>query len=102
MPLAHPRRDDPPIRRHFGEIGPFGKRLARGCGVTHSQICMVCGRAVGLDNAHKMAGGVARILGLPDRERLELAAEITGHPGNVVRGRLGNPTRAARLPGAAY
>jgi hypothetical protein len=62
---------------------------------------MVCGRAVGLDDAHEIAGGVARILGLPDREGLEPAAEIAGHPGNVVRGRPGNPTRSARLPGAA-
>ena len=58
-------------------------------------------RAVGFGNTHKVAGGIARILGLSDREGLELAAEITGHPGNILRGRLGNPTQAARLPGAA-
>ena len=58
-------------------------------------------RNVGADNARKIARGMANILGLSDRELLELLAEIMGHPGNIVRGWLGNPTRAARLPGAA-
>jgi hypothetical protein len=77
-----------------------GKRLAKRCGVSHSQIYIARKRNVGPDNARKIARGMANILGLSERERLELAAEIMGHPGDVVRAWCGDPTEAARLLGA--
>ena len=101
MPLTQPKRDNPLMRRYFDEIGLPGERLAERCGVSYSQVYMARTRNVGADNARKIARGMANILGLSDRELLELLAEIMGHPGNTVRGRRGNPTRAARLPGAA-
>ena len=45
----------------------------------------------------RSARGMASILGLSERERLELAAEIMGHPGDLVRAWFGDPTEAARL-----
>lgn len=97
MPLTQPKRDNPLMRRYFREIGLSGKRLAENCGVSHSQVYMARKRNVGTDNAGKISRGVAGILDLSEKERLELAAEIVGHPGDIVRGWIGDPTRAARL-----
>jgi len=97
VPLTQPERDNPLMRRYFREIGLPGKRLARRWGVSHSQIYMARKRNVGSDNARKIARGVANILGLSERERLELAAEIMGHPGDVVRAYLGSQADAVRI-----
>lgn len=97
MPLTQPERDNPLMRRYFREIGLPGARLARRCGVSHSQIYMARKRNVGADNAEKISRRVASILGLSQRERLELKAEIMGHPGELVRAYFGTPKDAARL-----
>jgi hypothetical protein len=76
MPLTQPERDNPLMRRYFDEIGLPGKRLAQRCGVSHSQIYIARTRNVGADNARKIARGMGSMLGLSDRERPGLAAEI--------------------------
>ena len=70
MPLTQPERDNPLMRRYYREIGLPGQRLARRCGVSHSQIYMARKRNVGADNARKISRGMASILGLSERERL--------------------------------
>ncbi len=102
MPLTQPKRDNPLMRRYFREIGYSGMRLAKRCRVSHSQIYMARKRTVGADNARKISRGVASILGLSEKERLELASEIMGHPGDLVRGWIGDPTRAERLLGVTW
>jgi hypothetical protein len=97
MPLTQPERDNPLMRRYFREIGLPGQQLAKRCGVSHSQIYMARKRNVGANNARKIARGVARILGLSDGERLELAAGIMGHPGEMVRAYLGSQADAMRF-----
>jgi transcriptional regulator with XRE-family HTH domain len=99
MPLTQPERDNPLMRRYFQQINLPGAQLARRCGVAHSQIYMARRRNVGPDNAEKISGGIARILGLPEGERLRLKAEIMGHPDNLVRAWLGDSRDAARLLG---
>ena len=99
MPLQQPKRHNPLMRRYFREIGLPGKRLAKRCGVSHSQIYMARKRNVGADNAEKIGRGVASLLGLSEEERLELKAEIMGRPGEPVRAWFGNPEKAARLLG---
>ena len=96
MPLEQPKRDNPLMRRYFREIDLPGKRLARRCGVSHSQIYMARTRNVGTDNAEKISRGVASILGLPENARLRLKAEIMGHPENLVRAYLGDGHTAAK------
>lgn len=83
--------------RYFRLINLPGARLARRCGVSHSQIYMARTRNVGADNAEKISRGVARILGLSEEERLRLKAEIMGHPGELVRAYLGDSKKATRL-----
>lgn len=101
MPLTQPERDNPLMRRYFQEINLPGKRLARLCGVSHSQIYMARARNVGPDNAEKISGGVGRILGLSEDNRLRLKAEIMGHPENLVRAYLGDGVDAAEKLGEA-
>jgi hypothetical protein len=95
MPLTQPKRDNPLMRRYFQEINMPGARLARRCGVSHSQIYMARTRNVGSDNAEKISRGIANILGLSADERLRLKAEIMGHPDNLVRAYLGEGLEAA-------
>ena len=83
--------------RYFREINLPGKRLAKRCGVSHSQIYMARNRNVGSDNAEKISRGVASILRLSEMDRLELKAEIMGHPGNLLRAQLGNDAEVSRL-----
>jgi len=45
------------MRRYFQEINMPGARLARRCGVSHSQIYMARTRNVGADNAEKISRG---------------------------------------------
>ena len=97
MPLQQPKRHNPLMRRYFQEINLPGARLARRCGVSHSQIYMARKRNVGADNAEKISRGITNILGLSEKERLRLKAEIMGHPGELVRAYLGNAQKAARL-----
>jgi hypothetical protein len=97
MSLAQPKRDNPLMNRYFREINLPGQRLAKRCGVSHSQIYMARKRNVGLDNAEKISRSVANILGLSERDRLELKAEIMGHPGDLLRAWLGGPARVSRL-----
>ena len=97
MPLTQPKRDNPLMNRYFREINLSGARLARRCGVSHSQIYMARTRNVGSDNAEKISRGMANILGLSERERLDLKAEIMGYPGNLLRAQLGNDTEVSRL-----
>ncbi len=97
MPLTQPGRHNPLMRRYFQEIGLPGARLARRCGVSHSQVYMARKRNVGADNAEKISRGVASILGLSEEERLRLKAETMGHPGELVRAYLGDSRKTARL-----
>jgi hypothetical protein len=97
MPLTQPERDNPLMRRYFQQINMPGKRLARRCGVSHSQIYMARKRNVGADNAEKISQGMATILRFSEEERLLLKAEIMGHPGNLVKAWFGDVSRAARL-----
>jgi transcriptional regulator with XRE-family HTH domain len=97
MPLTQPERDNPLMNRYFREINLPGQQLAKRCGVSHSQIYMARNRNVGFDNAEKISRSVANILRLSERDRLELKAEIMGHPGDLLRARLGGPTRVSRL-----
>src|SRR5215218_7804272 len=99
VPLTQPERENPLIRSYFDEIGLPGKRLAERCGVSHSQMYMARKSNVGSDNARKIARGVASILGLSERERLELAAEIVSHPGELVRTYLGSQAEAMSILG---
>jgi hypothetical protein len=99
MPLTQPERDNPLMRRYFREIGLPGQRLAKRCGVSHSQMYMARRRNVGADNAEKISRGVANILGLPAEARLRLKAEIMGHPENLVRAWLGDSKVAAKKLG---
>ena len=92
-----PERDNPLMRRYFREVGLPGKQLAKRCGVAYSQIYMAHTHNVGADNAQKISRTVALILGLSERDRLELKAEITGRPGDFVCAWFGNPTTAAHL-----
>jgi transcriptional regulator with XRE-family HTH domain len=85
------------MRRYFQQINLPGKQLAKRCGVSHSQIYMARRRNVGADNAEKISGGMARILGLSEEERLELKAEIMGHPGDLLRAWFGGEVMAARM-----
>jgi transcriptional regulator with XRE-family HTH domain len=82
---------------YFRLVNLPGKRLAKRCGVSHSQIYMARTRNVGADNAEKISHGVASILALSETERLELKAEIMGHPGDLLRAYLGGPRKASRL-----
>lgn len=77
------------MKRYFREIGLSGPRLAKRCGVSHSQSYMARTRNVGPDNAEKISRGVANILGLSEKDRLLLKAEIMGHPDNLVCAYLG-------------
>ncbi len=97
MPLMQPERHNPLMRRYFREIDMPGARLARRCGVSHSQVYMARKRNVGADNAEKISRGVANILGLSSEDRLRLKAEIMGHPGELVRAYLGDTKKAERL-----
>jgi hypothetical protein len=97
MPLTQPERDNPLMRRYFREVGLPGKQLAKRCGVAYSQIYMARTHNVGADNAQKISRTIALILGLSERDRLELKAEIMGRPGEFVRAWFGNPTTAAHL-----
>ncbi|CAN5898775.1 hypothetical protein BH23ACT11_BH23ACT11_18060 [soil metagenome] len=97
MSLTQPRRDNPLMNGYFREVGLPGKRLAKRCGVSHSQIYMARKRNVGPDNAERISRGVANILGLAEENRLRLKAEIMGHPGNLLRAWLGNVADVARL-----
>jgi hypothetical protein len=99
MPLTQPQRDNPLMRRYFREIGLPGQRLAKRCGVSHSQIYMARRRNVGADNAEKISRGMANILSLSAEERLRLKAEIMGHPNNLVRAWLGDSKDAAKKLG---
>jgi hypothetical protein len=54
------------MRPYFRELGLPGKVLVRKRGGSHSQIYMSRDRNAGSDNAHKIARGVANILGLSD------------------------------------
>jgi hypothetical protein len=87
------------MRSYFDDIGLPGKRLAERCKVSHSQIYMARKRNVGPDNARKIASGMASILGLSEREGLELAAGIMGHPGDLVRVHLGSQPEAKSILG---
>lgn len=80
MPITQPKRDNPLMRRYFQKIGLSGKRLAKQCGVSHSQIYMARTRNVGADNAEMISRGMVGVLGLSETERLELKAEIMGPP----------------------
>lgn len=84
------------MNRYFREINLPGARLARRCGVSHSQVYMARTRNVGPDNAEKISRGVANILGLSEEDRL-LKAEIIGYPGNPLRAWLGNAADVSRL-----
>lgn len=97
MPLTQPERDNPLMRRYFREINLSNKRLARRCGVSHSQIYMARTRNVGPDNAEKISRGVANILAFSEEDRLLLKAEIMGYPGNLLRAWLGSVLDVARL-----
>lgn len=99
MPLTQPERDNPLMRRYFQEINLPGQRLAKRCGVSHSQMYMARKRNVGADNAEKISRCVANILGLTTEERLHLKAEIMGQPGNLARAWLGDPKDAAEKLG---
>jgi hypothetical protein len=99
VPLTQPERDNPLMRPYFLEIGLSALRLARRCGVSHSQIYMARKRNVGAGNAEKIARGTASTLGLSERERLELKAEIMGHPGDLVRAYLGFQADAMKILG---
>ena len=87
------------MNRYFQEINLPGKRLARRCGVSHSQIYMARRRNVGPDYAEQISRGVANILGLFEKNRLLLKAEIMGHPDNQVRAYLGSGADAATALG---
>jgi hypothetical protein len=102
MPLTQPERDNPLMRRYFREIGLPGQRLAKRCGVSHSQMYMARRRNVGADNAEKISRGMANILGLSAEEQLRLKAEIMGHPDNLVRAWLGDAHDAARKLGEEH
>jgi hypothetical protein len=97
MPLAQPKRYNPLMANYFRVINMPGARLAKRCGVSHSQVYMARTRNVGADNAEKIVRGMTMILGLSEAERLELKAEIMGHPGEIVRAYLGDSKKAARL-----
>jgi hypothetical protein len=99
VPLTQPERDNPLMRPYFLEIGLSALRLARRCGVSHSQIYMARKRNVGAGNAEKIARGTASTLGLSERERLELKAEIMGHSGDLVRAYLGSQADAMKILG---
>ena len=99
MPLTQPERDNPLMRRYFEEIGLPSKRLAKRCGVSHSQMYMARKRNVGADNSEKISRGVAVILGLSEEDRLRLKAEIMGYPGDLVRAYLGDVEKASELLG---
>ncbi len=58
---------------------------------------MARNRNVGADNAEKISRSVANILGLSEQERLELKAEIMGHPGDLLWAWFGGPAGASRL-----
>jgi hypothetical protein len=83
------------MRRYFQEIDIPGQRLARRCGVSHSQIYMARTRNVGPGNAEKISRGMAAILGLPELDRLHPKAENMGYPG------VGVDEENLREPGAA-
>jgi hypothetical protein len=55
---------------------------------------------VGADNAQKISRTIALILGLSERDRLELKAEIMACPEEFVGAWFGNATTAAHLPDA--
>ena len=93
MPLTQPERDNPLMRRYFREVGLPGKQLAKRCGVAYSQIYMARTHNVGADNAQKISRTVALILGLSERDRLELKAEIMGVPGSLYAPGLATPQR---------
>ena len=93
MPLTQPERDNPLMRRYFREVGLPGKQLAKRCGVAYSQIYMARTHNVGADNAQKISRTIALILGLSERDRLELEAEIMGPPGEFLRAWFANPQR---------
>jgi hypothetical protein len=93
MPLTQPERDNPLMRRYFREVGLSGKQLAKRCGVAYSQIYMARTHNVGADNAQKISRTVALILGLSERDRLELKAEIIGVPGSLYAPGLATPQR---------
>jgi len=97
MPLTQPKRENPLMGHYFRLVNLPGKRLAKRCGVSHSQVYMARTRNVGADNAEKISRGVASVLSLSETERLELKAEIMGHPGDLLRAYLGGPRKASRL-----
>jgi hypothetical protein len=84
---------------YFRVINMPGARLARRCGVSHSQVYMARTRNVGADNAEKIARCVPMILGLSEEERLHLKAEIMGHPEELVRAYLGDSPSATGWTG---
>lgn len=87
------------MRSYVEKIGLSGMALAKICSVSHSQLYMSCQRHVGAKNAEKIASGIAGRLGLSLEDKLALIAEITGHPGNLVRVYLGAGREAARKLG---
>src|SRR5215211_4768495 len=101
MPLTQPKRENPLMGHYFRLVNLPGKRLAKRCGVSHSQVYMARTRNVGADNAEKISRGVASVLALSETERLELKAEIMGYPGDPVRAYFGSSKSVMKLLGVS-
>ena len=85
------------MKHYLRLTGLSSNALSIRCEVSHSQMYMARERHVGAENAEKIAGCVAGLLGLSQEEKLELKAEIMGSPGDLLRAYLGYDRRAARL-----
>lgn len=83
---------------YMEKTGRKSHALAKLFGVSHSQMYMARERNVGAKNAEKIASGMASLLGLGSMEKLELKAEIMGHPDNLLRAFVeGNPAVEKKL-----
>ncbi len=85
------------MNRYVRLLNETNKGLGRECGVSHSQVHMARFRNVGFLTAEKIASHIAGRLGLSEREKLELEAEIMGLSADPLRAWFGNASEAARL-----
>lgn len=85
------------LMSYIEETGLSSKELAKRLGLSsHSQLYMARTQHVAHKNAELISSGIARMLNLSAGERLELKAEIMGHPKNILRVYFGYAGAAAK------
>jgi hypothetical protein len=104
MPIRKPadkKEDVSLFKSYVLSLGEDTATLSRGAGVSRSRIyaALEPEKALGHENARKIARYVSSRLRLSEREELGLRAELVGTPGNLVRAYLGTKLQAADLLG---